>query len=664
MAQPVAPEAIEVVPCIYFSLHLLHSWNDNLTPSSAFQLMDILPMIRLKRPLDRQRRLLSFLLSFLVITWGDVRAQRPDSLKQHLADLLVLHQEHVLSDTAYLKSVDSAAGLLVHDDSLVSLLSTYRQIAFGNKALGAYRGSYYADLAFFYYNKNNYGSAIYYSEKNNEEKVKAGIFEKNGIPRSELFAITVYYNNKDYDRVFSQYDTIRPVLERMPAEISSGKVSASQAYIVFGILNSVVYAACKTKDTVRANAGILLCEKMLEGIRKQPEKYKDLMVVYNYIYHTLCYFREKYLDHFGPAQDLLQQAIREVQSPSFPPNYQPAYTEELYTEVFDFYFDHDRKDSAQHYLDLVRVLHDNLVKFSNLEQSWLLESNSKLLAGNGHFEAAYKELKKVYQMKDSSFYAVSADKDNNLYALAKEENTHNELIRSEEEKRRAERFNNLFFFIFALLMTGSVAAFLIYRSRQQQRLLNLRLNLARNFHDEIGPMLLYANTLAKKQAETNSSPMVEELKTQILRVMEAVRGISHDLKSSEMSTVQTFYKDVCQLLEKIRASTEIDFTAKMNNGGRVVSHVQYTNLRKIVDELITNSIKHAECSFITIEIKTMERHLRVSYSDNGRGMSPGQQAAGIGLQNIQERVQLLNGDFQLHNAWPEGYSIDISIPLL
>lgn len=624
-----------------------------------------MPMIRLKRSLNSQRQLLPILLlSFLVIIQGEIRAQRPDSLKQHLAELVVLHQEHILSDTAYLKAVDSVAPLLGHEDSLMQLLSTYREIAFDNPKLGAYRGSYYANLALFSYNKNKYGSAIYYSEKNNEEKVRAGIFEKGGIPRSQLFAITVYYNNKDYDRVFAQYDTIRPVLERLPAAIVAGKVSPAQAYIAFGILNSVVYAAYKTKDTVRANEGMLICRKMLEGIERQPEKYRELMVVYQHIYHTLCYSREKYLGHFELAQDFLQQAIREVRSPAFAPNYQPAYMEMLYAEVFDFYFDNGRKDSARYYLGLVRTMNDSLVKFSSLEQSFLLESTSKILASDGHFEAAYNELNKVYRMKDSSFYAVSADKDNNLYALAKEENTHNELLRAEEEKQRAEEFNNLFYYIFGLLMLASVTVFLVYRSRQQQRLLNLRLSLARNFHDEIGPMLLYANTLAKKEAESNPSPMVEELKAQIQRVMEAVRGISHDLKSREMSTVQTFYRDVCNLLDKIRATTEIDFTARMNSGSRILSHIQYTNLRKIVDELITNSIKHADCSFITLDIKAGERRLQINYSDNGKGMAHGRSSGGIGLQNIQERVQSLNGDFQLHNAWPEGYSIDISIPLL
>ncbi|HEX9509175.1 MAG TPA: ATP-binding protein [Puia sp.] len=621
-------------------------------------------MLRLKCPLSLQRQLFPFLLSSLVFAWGGACAQRPDSLKQHLTGLLAQYQGHTLSDTAYLKAVDSAAPLLVHDDSLEQLLSTYQQIAFGNKRLGAYRGHYYADLALYSYNKNKYGSAIYYSEKNNDEKIKAGIFEKNGIPHSELFAITVYYNNKDYRRVFAKYDSLRPAVESLPAAIPAGKVSPDQAYIAFGILNSVVYASYNAKDTARGNEGILICEKMLEGIQEQPEKYKALITVYQCIYHTLCYAREKYLDHFDQAQDFLQQAIHEVRSATFYPTYQPSYMEELYVEVFDFYFDNHKKDSAQHYLDLVRSMQDSLVKFSDLEQSWLLESNSKLLAGNGHFEAAYNELRKVYQMKDSSFYAVSADKDNNLYALAKEENTHNELLRTEEKKRQAELFNNLFFFILALLVLGSAAIFLIHRSGQRQRLLNLRLSLARNFHDEIGPMLLYANALVKKEAETNASPRVDELKAHILHIMEAVRGISHDLKSSEISTVQTFYKDVCGLLEKIRTSTGIDFTAKMNNGNRVLRHIQYTDLRKIVDELITNSIKHADCSFITIDVKATERHLRINYSDNGKGMLSGRQTAGIGLQNIQERVKSLNGDFQLHNAYPEGYSIDISIPLL
>ncbi|HEX9509177.1 MAG TPA: ATP-binding protein [Puia sp.] len=621
-------------------------------------------MIRLKCPLNLQRLLFPFLLSFLVIAWGGARAQSPDSLKQHLTGLLEQYQHHTLCDTAYLKAVDSAAPLLLHDDNLEQLLSTYQQIAFGGKGLDRYKASYYTYLAIYSYNMNRFGSAIYYSEKNNEERIRIGMFEKEGIPHSDLFTITVYYNNKDYARVFSKYSALRPALLKLPAAILSGKVSQEQAYVAFGILNAVVDASYKTGDTTRANEGILICEGMLAGMGKQPQKFRGDSIVYNYIYHTLCYEKEKYRSHFDQARDLLKTAFREVRSRKFLPHLQPGYTEDIYSEAFDFYFDHNKKDSAQHYLDLVRSLQDSSVKFSSMRLSFLLESNSKLLASNGHFEAAYKELSKVYRMKDSSFYAVSSDKDNNLYALAKAEDTENELLRAEEKKRAAERSNTFLFLLLMLLTLGGVAVFLMYRSRQRQRLLNLRLSLARNFHDEVGPMLLYASTLVKKEAETNPSARLVELKGQIVHIMEGVRGISHDLKSSEIGTVQTFYKDVCGLLEKIRASTGIDFTTKMNNGSRVLSHLQYTNLRKIVDELITNSIKHAECSLIAIDVKATERRLQINYSDNGKGMLSGRQTVGIGLQNMEERVGLLKGEFQLNNAWPEGYSIDISIPLL
>jgi signal transduction histidine kinase len=54
----------------------------------------------------------------------------------------------------------------------------------------------------------------------------------------------------------------------------------------------------------------------------------------------------------------------------------------------------------------------------------------------------------------------------------------------------------------------------------------------------------------------------------------------------------------------------------------------------------------------------------VQYSDDGKGIDPEAEPAGIGLQNIRERVASLRGSFHLDNAWPQGYSIHILIPLI
>jgi signal transduction histidine kinase len=607
------------------------------------------------------------------------RNQAQASPGQRLSGLLTQYREHRLGDTAYLKAVDSIAPRVLDNDSLPQWLSAYREVAFSDKRWGAYRASYYTYLAIYSYNKNQFGSAIYYSEKNNEEKIKVGLFEKGGLAHSDVFAITVYSNNRDYARVLSRYDSLRPALLRLPAAISAGTVSTEQTSLAFMVLNAVVYAASKAKDSARAAQGVRIGEKMLAAIRQSPEKYKGHLLQYTYHSHLSGFENEKFLAHFDTANRLLQEAIREVTTKGFPPNLQPAYTEFSYTEAFDFYFDNGKIDSARHYLDLVKTLSEKGVSYSNLDPVFLPESNSKLQARNGHFEAAYKALLEVYRTRDSAFYSVSSDKDNNLYALAEAENTRAELVRTEGEQRRteaarlkAERFTQYLFTLLALLIMGGFAGFLFYRSRQRQRLLNLQLNLARNFHDEIGPMLLYANALVKKEMETRlsagadmpSSPRLEELKTQTMQIMEAVRGISHDLKSDRLSTVDSFYKEVAALLEKIRRTTQIDFNIRLNNGSRILSYWQYTHLKKMVNELIGNSIKHAGCSRITIGIKAMERDLSISYSDDGKGMAPGSPAGGIGIRNVQERAALLKGSFQLHNAWPEGYSIELSIPLV
>ena len=614
----------------------------------------------IKKPLQ------SFVLCCLVIATGQSRAQG-----QGVSGLLIQYREHRLGDTAYLKAVDSIAPRILDNDSLPQWLTSYREVAFSDQRWGAYRASYYTYLAIYSYNKNQFGSAIYYSEKNNEEKTKIGLFEKGGLSHSDVFAITVYSNNRDYARVLSRYDGLRPALLRLPAAISAGTVSTEQASLAFMVLNAVVYAASKAKDSSRAAQGVRIGEKMLAAIRQSPEKYKGHLLQYTYHSHLSGFENEKFLGHFDTANALLQNAIREVTTKGFPPNLQPAYTEFSYTEAFDFYFDKGKIDSARHYLDLVKTLSEKGVSYSNLDPAFLPESNSKLQAHNGRFEAAYKALLDVYHTKDSAFYSVSSDKDNNLYALAEAENTHAELVRTEGEQRRAEaarlkaeRFTQYLFTLLALLIMGGFAGFLFYRSRQRQRLLNLQLNLARNFHDEIGPMLLFSNALVKKEMEAHPSPRLEELKAQTMQIMEAVRGISHDLKSDRLSTVDSFYKEVAALLEKIRRTTQIDFNIRLNNGSRILSYWQYTHLKKIVNELIGNSIKHAGCSRITIGIKSMERDLSISYSDDGKGMEPGSPAGGIGIRNVQERAALLKGRFQLHNAWPEGYSIELSIPLV
>jgi signal transduction histidine kinase len=629
-----------------------------------------------------------FIFCCLIGSGGNILAQSPSTPLQRLSDLLQSYRSQQLPDSGYLKAVDSLAPLLLTADSLPERLTVYRDIAFGNPRWGIYRAHYYTYLAAHYSDKNQFGSAIYYAEKNNQERIAIGEFKPDGLSHSDLFAITIYSNNHDYARVLARYASLRPALEKIPAAVRAGSVSADDLAVGLMIGNAVVYAACKARDSVVAVEAAAIGDSMTAAlggsmtaaiggsmtagnragvaaaVGSPSAKYGARVVEFYYLDHLSDFERERFLHHDVQASRFLNLSIGEVAARGFPPGLQPAYREFTLTEAFDFHFSQNRTDSARYYLGLVRTLSQQGVQFSQLDPDFFPASDSRLQAREGNYRQAYEELLRGYQIRDSAFYAVSADKDNNLYALTAAENVRSELVRTREERERARRYTAYLFSLLGLLLLGGFGGFMAYRSRQRQRLLNVQLNLARNFHDEIGPMLLFANALAKKELEERPSPGLAELKVRTMQIMEAVRGIAHDLKSDRLHTVESFGKEVNSLLEKIRETTGISFEFRPPSGGRVLSHWQYMHLTKMVNELISNSIKHAGCSKIALLIRVAERVLHLSYSDDGRGMEPGSFTAGIGLGNIKERVCQLKGEFQLRNAWPEGYSIDISIPFV
>ncbi len=587
-----------------------------------------------------------------------------DSIKTRLGELRRQYRGHLLADTVFLKKVDSAAPYLEGEDSLQEWLAEYREAAFGSDRLLRYQANYYTYLSINAYNRSRFGSAIYWSEKNNATRIRAGMFEKGGLAHSDLFAMTVYGNNKNYVRVFSKYAALRPALEQLPALVGKGSASPEQLYVGLSILQTVTYASCRVGDMERVAECIRTADAILEEAKKKPAKYGASGLVYDYI-QSYMLFEQAWFAH-SPAEAVswLQRAVGDVTTKGFNPVLQSAYTEGIYSDAVDFFFDIGKSDSARRYITLLEALDSGNVSYSSLDAGFLQEARSKLMAQQGRYKEAYDALATVYRQRDSSFYAVSSDKDNNLYALAEAEDARSELYRVEETKRLAERDNIFLFFIVALLALGGTSVFLMYRSEQRRKMLEMQLHFARNFHDEVGPMLLYTGMLIRKEAEERPSPRLEEVKGQIGRVMETVREIAHELKSGHPGSVALLAKEMETILEKIRTAAGIDYTLKIEGGHRLIGPLPYIQLKAVMQELVSNTIKHSNGHHIRLELTAEEKTLEFSYSDDGPGWDPAVPKEGIGVANMRERVDALRGKFIINNRYPEGYSIDITIPLV
>lgn len=601
---------------------------------------------------------ITYCLFFLFFLCTGVRGQSADSLKARLAILSAKWQGHLLKDTDYLRAMDSIVPFLEQEDSLPQWLTLYREIAFADPKPGLRHAHYYTYMALNAVNTNKLGSAIYYAEKNNEERTKAGLFEKGGIAHSEMFAFFVYLGDHDYHRIIQKYLLLTPALRAM----SAGKVSPEQAYVAISIIQVAVFTYAQKGDTVRMDQAAQTARAILGKMREQPNLAGPYRAIFNYLDHSITF---KVQTHRQPEQAarLLYRAIQDVRDTAFPEHMRADYSSGLYNEAVEFYSPLHKTDSVRHYLQLLQGIGAN-ARESTTDMVFLAANEAFLLGDEGRYTDAYQRLRKAYALRDSAYYAVSTDKQNNLYALAEAENARSEMMRSEEKKRRAETTNLYLFFLLSLLVVAGGALFIVNRERQRQRLLNLQIGLARNFHDAVGPMLIYANALAKREMDDHPTERMAELKTHIGKIMEEVRGISHDLKSKQLGTVSDLARENTTLLEKLKNATGIGFSLRTENGNRALSHVQHTHLAKITQELIGNSVKHAGCSKINLEMKAIGENLQIQYSDDGKGMDPAGPPAGIGLQNIRERVADLRGAFLLTNTWPRGYHIKISIPLL
>lgn len=92
-----------------------------------------------------------------------------------------------------------------------------------------------------------------------------------------------------------------------------------------------------------------------------------------------------------------------------------------------------------------------------------------------------------------------------------------------------------------------------------------------------------------------------------------------------------------------------------------------TALFRVVQEALTNVAKHAAASHVWIDVSRHAERLEVRVRDDGQGFDTGRldvgRHVGLGLAGIEERVQLLGGNFEVQSRPGDGTSIQVSIPL-
>ncbi|SHF14676.1 PAS domain S-box-containing protein [Cnuella takakiae] len=87
-------------------------------------------------------------------------------------------------------------------------------------------------------------------------------------------------------------------------------------------------------------------------------------------------------------------------------------------------------------------------------------------------------------------------------------------------------------------------------------------------------------------------------------------------------------------------------------------------LYRVAQEQFTNIYKYAQATMVEVVIQEKSSHLHFSIRDNGKGFNLKEKRRGIGITNMQSRVETLNGHFEIRSSLGNGTEINISIPII
>ncbi|MHB0756029.1 sensor histidine kinase [Polaribacter sp. M15] len=180
-----------------------------------------------------------------------------------------------------------------------------------------------------------------------------------------------------------------------------------------------------------------------------------------------------------------------------------------------------------------------------------------------------------------------------------------------------------------------------------ERLEDERRKLARELHDGIGPFLTSLKFYVQNYVDNDRHK--KEIKNRIDDTITEVRSMTNALMPSTLedfglgATLKN-YIDAISLSVQIQINFE-DLSKKNDSN---IANKQAVNLFRIVQELINNTIKHANATQVIVTLSEFDDFISLYYFDNGCGFDLKTIKLGSGITNIKERVEIFNGKIDIN----------------
>ena len=203
------------------------------------------------------------------------------------------------------------------------------------------------------------------------------------------------------------------------------------------------------------------------------------------------------------------------------------------------------------------------------------------------------------------------------------------------------------------------------RSQEEERV-----RLSKELHDHVGGTLSVLRFMIDQfdpvlPGKAGEQDTIHTYKEMMDSVIDDVRHISHAMAPPGLA-LWGLHEAVLALCEKISRSSgkEIRVGCESQELVKCLPFDHALALYRVIQELITNTLKHASAKSISIVMGSSDDRLSVVYSDDGIGAAGGLNTTkGTGIQNIENRLLMIGATYDIKTGPGQGFVLTMHVPV-
>ena len=199
--------------------------------------------------------------------------------------------------------------------------------------------------------------------------------------------------------------------------------------------------------------------------------------------------------------------------------------------------------------------------------------------------------------------------------------------------------------------------------RQASKIQDEKLRISRELHDNIGSQLTFiSNTLEAFKNENDADVRLIEAQKITKNTIRELRRTVWLINQPQFS-LEEFVVKLRDYVKPMETGKPIIVISADNVSKCIFKPITATNLFRIIQEAVNNSLKYANASLLEIKFSCEVNKLHLTITDNGIGFNKQLLAEGYGLKNLKARTEILKGSFTLETEPGKGTKLDILLPI-